>query len=64
MIRKVKVGDKICVIVLPEFDIYGNEYEVIGGGGTVVEVKDDSVIVKLFDGATIEAKGTEFEIIG
>ena len=63
MIRKSEVGDKVCVVTLPEFDINGNEYEVIGGGGTVLEVKENSVIVKLFDGAIIEAEGTEFEII-
>lgn len=63
MIRKANVGDKICVVMLPEFDINGNEYEVIGGGGTVLEVKENSVIVKLFDGAIIEADGIEFEII-
>lgn len=63
MIRKAEVGDKVCVVTLPEFDINGNEYEVIGGGGTVLEVKDNSVIVKLFDGAIIEAVGKEFEVI-
>lgn len=63
MIRKVKIGDRVCVVTLPEFDINGNEYEVIGGGGTVLEVKENSIIVKLFDGAIIEAEGIEFEII-
>lgn len=63
MIRKAEVGDKVCVVTLPESDINGNEYEVIGGGGTVLEVKDNSVIVKLFDGAIIEAEGKEFELI-
>ena len=59
----IKVGDKVCVVMLPEYDINGNEYDVISGGGTVLEVKENSVIVKLFDGATIEAEGTEFEIL-
>lgn len=63
MIRKAENGDKICVTTLPEFDVDGNEYEVIGGGGTVLEIKEHSVIVKLFDGAVIEADGIEFEII-
>lgn len=63
MIRKTEVEDKVCVVTLPEFDVDGNEYEVIGGGGTVLEVKENSTIIKLFDGAIIEAEGTEFEII-
>lgn len=63
MIRKAEVGDKVCVTTLPEFDINGNEYEIIGGGGTVLEVKENSTIVELFDGAIIEAEGTEFELI-
>ena len=58
----IKVGDKVCVVMLPEYDINGNEYDVIGGGGTVLEVKENSVIVKLFDGATIEAEGKDFEV--
>ncbi len=63
MIRKAEIGDKVCVVTLPEFDIDGNEYEVIGGGGIVLDVKENSTIIKLFDGAFIEADGTEFEII-
>ena len=59
----IKVGDKVCVVMLPEYDINGNEYDVIGGGGTVLEVKENSVIVKLFDGATIEAEGKDFELL-
>ena len=59
----IKVGDKVCVVMLPEYDINGNEFDVIGGGGTVLEVKENSVIVKLFDGATIEAEGKDFEIL-
>ena len=63
MIKKANIGDKICVVMFPSTDINGNEYDVIGGGGTVLEVKENSVIVKLFDGATIEAEGKDFEII-
>ena len=63
MVREVKAGDKICVVMLPETDINGNKYDVIGGGGTVLEVKENSVIVKLFDGAIIEARGIEFEVL-
>lgn len=59
----IKVGDKVCVVMLPEYDINGNEYDVIGGGGTVLEVKENSIIVKLFDGAIIEAEGKDFEVI-
>ena len=59
----IKVGDKVCVVMLPEYDINGNEYDVIGGGGTVLEVKENSVIVKLFDGAIIEAEGKDFEFL-
>lgn len=63
MVRKANVGDKICVTLLPELDINGNEYEIVGGGGTILEVRDNSVIVNLFDGAVIEAEGIEFEIL-
>ena len=63
MIKKANVDDKICVVMFPQTDINGNEYEVYGGGGVVLKVNENSVIVKLFDGAIIEAKGTEFEIL-
>lgn len=63
MIKKANIGDKVCVVMFPEYDINGNEYDVIGGGGTVLKVKENSAIVKLFDGATIEAEGTEFELL-
>ena len=63
MIKKANIGDKICVVMFPSTDINGNEYEVHGGGGIVLEVNENSVIVDLFDGAIIEAKGTEFEIL-
>ena len=63
MIKKANIGDKICVVMFPSTDINGNEYEVYGGGGIVLEVKENSVIVDLFDGAVIEAEGTEFELL-
>ena len=63
MIRKANIGDKICVVMFPSTDINGNEYEVYGGGGIVLEVKENSVIVKLFDGAIIEAEGKDFEFL-
>lgn len=64
MVRTVNIGDVICVIMFPALDVFGNDYEILSGGaGTVLEVKEDSVIVKLFDGNIIEADGTEFEII-
>ena len=62
---EIKVGDKICVVMLPAKDINENEYgDVGGGGGTVLEVKENSVIVRLFDGYIIEAEGHDFEMIG
>ena len=63
MVREVSIGDGICVIVFPPLDIDGKEYKVRGGAGTVLEVKENSVIVKLFDGPIIEAEGTVFEIL-
>lgn len=57
----VKIGDKVCVTMLPPTDIYGNPYNETGTGGTVLEVKENSTIIKLFDGFIIEADGTDFD---
>lgn len=59
-IEQIKVGDAVCVTMLPSRDIYGNEYDEKGGGGIVLQVKEHSTIIKLFDGFIIEADGTEF----
>ena len=57
----INIGDEICVTMLPSVDIYGKKYNETGGGGTVLEIKENSTIVKLFDGIVIEAKGTDFD---
>ena len=57
----VKIGDKVCVTMLPSTDINGNPYNETGTGGTVLEVKENSTIIKLFDGFVIEADGTDFD---
>lgn len=58
---KMKIGDKVCVTMLPSRDINGNEYDENGGGGTVIKIKENSTIIELFDGILIEAEGTEFD---
>lgn len=58
----VAVGDKVCVTMLPDTDIYGNPYDESGAGGTVLEVKENSATIKLFDGFIIEAEGTDFDL--
>lgn len=57
----MKVGDKVCVTMLPATDINGNSYDETGSGGIVLEIKENSTIVQLFDGFVIEAEGTEFD---
>ena len=57
----MKNGDKVCVTMLPDTDIYGNKYDETGAGGTVLEIKENSTIIKLFDGVVIEAEGTKFD---
>ena len=57
----IKVGDKVCVTMLPSVDISGNKYDETGGGGVVLRIKKDSTIIRLFDGIIIEADGTEFD---
>lgn len=57
----MKIGDKVCVTMLPARDIYGNEYDEFGGGGTVLEIREDTTIIQLFDGPIIEAEGIEFD---
>ncbi len=57
----LNVGDKVCVTMLPSVDINGNRYNETGGGGTVLEIKENSTIIKLFDGIVIEAEGTDFD---
>jgi hypothetical protein len=58
----IKIGDKVCVTMLPSKDINGHEYDETGAGGTVLAVKENSTIIKLFDGFIIEAEGTEFDL--
>ena len=55
------VGDKVCVTTLPALDIYGKPYDEKGAGGTVLAIKENSTIIKLFDGPIIKAEGTEFD---
>lgn len=57
----INVGDKVCVTMLPSVDINGKEYNEMGGGGTVLEIKENSTIIELFDGIIIEAEGTDFD---
>lgn len=57
----MKVGDKVCVTMLPSRDIYGNKYNENGAGGTVLEIREKSTIIELFDGFIIEAEGVEFD---
>ena len=62
-LANVKVGDKVCVTILPATDINGNKYDETGAGGTVLEIKQNSTIIQLFDGPTIEAEGRIFDKI-
>ena len=61
--EEIKVGDKVCVTILPATDINGNKYDETGAGGTVLEIKQNSTIIQLFDGPTIEAEGRIFDKI-
>lgn len=61
--EEIKVGDKVCVTMLPATDINGNEYDETGAGGTVLEIKKNSTIIQLFDGPIIEAEGRIFDKI-
>ena len=62
-LEEIKVGDKVCVTILPDTDINGNKYDETGAGGTVLEIKQNSTIIQLFDGSTIEAEGRIFDKI-
>ena len=53
----IKEGDEVCVTMFPAKDINGNDYDFVGGSGTVLKVNADRVVVKLFDGAIIEIDG-------
>lgn len=57
----INIGDKVCVTMLPSVDVNGNKYAETGGGGIVLEIKENSTIIKLFDGFIIEAEGTDFD---
>ena len=61
--EEVKVGDKVCVTILPATDVNGKEYNENGAGGTVLEIKKNSAIIQLFDGPIIEAEGRCFDKI-
>ena len=61
--EEVKVGDKVCATILPATDINGNKYDETGAGGTVLEIKQNSTIIQLFDGPIIEAEGRIFDKI-
>lgn len=61
--EEIKVDDKVCVTILPATDINGNKYDETGAGGTVLEIKQNSTIIQLFDGPTIEAEGRIFDKI-
>ena len=47
--------------MLPSKDINGKDYDEKGAGGVVLKIKENSTIIKLFDGAVIEAEGTDFD---
>lgn len=57
----MKIGDKVCVTMLPARDIFGKEYDEHGAGGIVLGIKENSTVIQLFDGVIIEADGTEFD---
>ena len=57
----MKIGDKVCVVMLPARDIHGNEYDESGAGGTVLEIRENATIIQLFDGPIIEAEGVDFD---
>lgn len=58
-----KVGDKICVNPLPALDINGYKYDEIGSGGTVIAVKENMIIVELFDGVIIIVENDNYDYV-
>ena len=56
-----KIGDQICINPLPALDIDGNEYEVIGSGGTIVEIDGNDFIVKMFDGPVLRVEADDYD---
>lgn len=59
-----KVGDRICVNPLPAFDINGNEYDVIGSGGTIIKVDGNEFIVEMFDGPILRIDADDYDEAG
>lgn len=56
-----KIGDNVVVTELPSKDIYGNDYNESGGGGTIVDFNKGDAIIRLFDGYMIRVENGNFD---
>lgn len=56
-----KVGDRICVNPLPGLDINGNEYDIIGSGGTITKIDGNEFIVEMFDGPILRVEAGDYD---
>lgn len=57
-VNMLKIGDKICITDLPEYDINGNDYNVISSGGTIRKIE---YIVEMFDGPILRVDAGEYD---
>jgi len=58
-----EIGLKICINPLPARDINNNNYECIGGGGTIIDIVNADLIVELFDGVIIKVLNESYDLI-
>lgn len=59
---KFNIGDMVTVTELPSNDIYGNEYDEIGGGGEIIDIDECQTTIKLFDGFTIMVDNNNYDL--